>query len=358
MKKLFIISSFPAPYRVAVFQGLSEYYETDVFFEFIKDQSRSSKWFVREKAFHVLTDPGELSYFGDCIRRLNDYDLVLAYDYNNKNARNVMLHCIARHVPYCINCDGAFIHRNWLKDIVKGFFISHARACFASGRFARDYFLHYGAKPEQIFFHRFTSLIEGDVYKSVASKEEKRRLRQELGIPEAARVALSIGQFIYRKGYDILLDAWQKSDDTWLILIGGGERQQEYEEKIQKSELDNVQLRGFAEKEQIFKYYRASDVFVLPTREDIWGLVVNEAMACGLPVIATDRCVAALELLENGKNGYVVTSEDREQLRKKTESLLQDEELCRQMGQRNLEKMSDCTISQIIRRHIEVIERL
>ena len=50
----------------------------------------------------------------------------------------------------------------------------------------------------------------------------------------------------------------------------------------------------------------AADVFVMPTREDIWGLVINEAMAYGLPVVSTDKCIAALELVKNGRNGYII----------------------------------------------------
>ncbi len=366
MKKILIISSFPAPYRVAVFRGLAAHYDIDVFFEFVKDQSRSDQWFEREKAFHILTDPGEMETYRKCLRHLKEYDLVLAYDYNNRNARNLMLRCIAKGVPYCINCDGAFINRNWLKDRVKRLFISHARACFASGRFARDYFLAYGAKPENIYFHRFTSLTEKDLQTAPAAAKEKEDMRRELGLPLDKKIVLSIGQFIYRKGYDILFDAWKKAEEdnadllssACLVVLGGGEKQKEYEEQLRRLSLTNVSLLGYRSKEDVLKFYRASDIFVLPTREDIWGLVVNEAMAQGLPVIATDRCIAAVELITEGENGLLVASENPKQLAEALRRLLADENLRLFMGENNIKKMSDCTIKQIVKCHTEVIDQL
>ena len=66
----------------------------------------------------------------------------------------------------------------------------------------------------------------------------------------------------------------------------------------------------FKRKEELAEYYKMADLFVLPTREDIWGLVINEAMAKGLPIITTDKCVAGLELIQNGMNGQIVKSDD------------------------------------------------
>lgn len=67
---------------------------------------------------------------------------------------------------------------------------------------------------------------------------------------------------------------------------------------------------GFIPQRHVCEYMKAADLFVLPTRYDIWGLVINEAMASGLPIITTTRCVAGVELIENGKNGYVIEPED------------------------------------------------
>ena len=90
-------------------------------------------------------------------------------------------------------------------------------------------------------------------------------------------------------------------------------------------------------------YYKAADLFVFPTREDIWGLVVNEAMANGLPIITTNKCVAGLELVKEGENGYIVPVEDEEALYQKIILLLSDDdkqELFANNSLRNIRKYS------------------
>ena len=96
--------------------------------------------------------------------------------------------------------------------------------------------------------------------------------------------------------------------------------------------LSNVYFEGFKNKDELKDYYRAADLFCLQTRGDVWGLVINEAMAEGLPVITTDKCVAGLELVENGINGYVVPVEDEEKLSKKITEIMQNVELRKKNG--------------------------
>ncbi len=361
MKKILVVSSYPAPYRVGVFAGLTRHYDMDIFFEFDQDQSRSDEWFVREDWFHILTRSGQMDIFNACLRDIRQYDLVLAYDYNNKNAGRAIRRCMTAGIPYCINCDGAFIHRNLLKDIVKRLYISHARACFASGQHAEDYFLHYGAKPENIYRHRFTSMSEKDMEQAYpVTGEEKKNLRKELSLPADCVIVLSIGQFIPRKGLDILLKAWAGIGVTGaaLVIIGGGEEENTYKDLIDSLNLRNVMLRGFMPGETVYDHYRAADIFVLPTREDIWGLVINEAMAFGLPVISTEGCIAALELIKNDINGYVVPVDDESALRQRLAFLTENPDIRQKMGAKNRNDMQGCTIEQIVQRHVEVIDSL
>ena len=105
MKKILVVSSFPAPYRVAVFEGLAAYYQLDVFFEFDKDQNRNADWFVKGRDFYVLSSVEAADRFADCLRGMAAYDLVLAYDYLNPNARRAMRRAMRTGVPYCVNCD-------------------------------------------------------------------------------------------------------------------------------------------------------------------------------------------------------------------------------------------------------------
>ena len=104
----------------------------------------------------------------------------------------------------------------------------------------------------------------------------------------------------------------------------------------------------FIPHEQICEYMRAADLFVLPTRYDIWGLVINEAMASGLPVITTTKCVAGLELVENGKNGYVIEAEDTEALSCAINTMAEmDSDMQYAMGYYSLSKIHEYTIENM-----------
>lgn len=357
-KKLLVLSIFPAPYRVEVFRGLRKEYDMDLYFEFVENQNRNAKWFVESDEFKVLNTPENQREYEEKTKNLGQYDLVLAYDYFSRRAMKLMVKCIRQKVPYCINCDGAFINQNLVKDMVKRFFVSRAAACFASGVSAGNYFTYYGAKPEHIHYHKFTSLTQEDIVKTPPSAEEKSKLKEKLGLPDKKTV-LTIGQFIHRKGFDVLLAAWKgMGQEAQLLIVGGGDKAPEYEEYIRREKLENVHIIGFMPKEELLSYYKAADLFVLPTREDIWGLVINEAMASGLPVISSNRCIAGLELIEEGVNGFIVPVENPKALHEKIEELLSDDELRVRMAKANVEKMQDNTMENIVKNHLKVLKTL
>ena len=165
---------------------------------------------------------------------------------------------------------------------------------------------------------------------------------------------LAIGQFIHRKGFDILMQAASSVRPDAGIYIVGGEPTEEYKHLRQELGLTNVHFLGFQKKEQLAKIYKASDLFVLPTREDIWGLVINEAMAYGLPVVTTDRCVAGLDLVKNGVNGYIVPIEDAETLAEKLNQVLDGD--MEKMGAASLEAIRPYTLENMAKTHWEILE--
>ena len=114
----------------------------------------------------------------------------------------------------------------------------------------------------------------------------------------------------------------------------------------------------FKNKEELLKYYKASDLFILPTREDIWGLVVNEAMACGLPAITTDKCVAGLELIKDYENGFIVPTERAEILADCIEKVMSDEQLTASMAMASLRKISTYTIETMASQHFNILRKV
>ena len=172
------------------------------------------------------------------------------------------------------------------------------------------------------------------------------------------KIAITVGQFIHRKGFDVLLNAWSKCDKEYELYIIGAAPTKEYLDIKEKLHMENVHFEGFKTKEELKCYYKAADLFVFPTREDIWGLVVNEAMAHGLPVITTDKCVAGLELIKDGENGYIVPVENPDELAMRINELLSDDWLQEKMAKNNLQKIRRYTVEDMAIEHIRTLENI
>jgi len=357
--KILAFADFPSPYRVEIFKGLAKRYNLFVVFDKMSDQNRNSAWFCQNTGLNSISLLGEMGrqQFDKELKHIREYDLVLAYDYHVKNAIKLELVCIRNKVPYVMNLDGAFIRKNPIKNLIKRYLIKHATGYFASGIHAANYFKKFGADAERIFYHPFTSLHANEILKEPISEDKKTEYRKKLGLGQR-KIILSIGQFIHRKGFDILLKAWDKTlDEKYsLVIVGGGEEEAKYRLYISKHDLQNVYLLDFKSKDEVFEYYKAANVFVLPTREDIWGLVINEAMAFGLPVISTNMCLGAMELIENGVNGYIVPSNNSQALNAAISEIMEKD--LAKIGIANINKISGYTYENVIRAHTEAIEKI
>ena len=357
--KILAFADFPSPYRVEVFKGLAKEYDMLVVFDKMSDQNRNAAWFCKNTGLNsisLLEEAGRMQFEKE-LKQIKKYDLVLAYDYHIKNAIRLEIDCIKNKVPYIMNLDGAFIRKNFIKNIIKRYLVTHAAGYFASGNHAAEYFKYFGADENKIYYHPFTSLHADEVLKEPLSETEKTRYKKKLGV-DKSKMVLTIGQFIHRKGFDVLLEAWNKEMDEScsLVIVGGGEEENQYRQYIADHNLKNVQLVGFKQKEEIFEYYKAADLFVLPTREDIWGLVINEAMACGLPVISTNMCLGAVELIDNGINGYIVPVNNSNELTEAMKKLLCVDSSV--IGIVNLQKITNYTYENVIKSHIQAINEL
>ena len=236
--------------------------------------------------------------------------------------------------------------------MIKRFFISKAAYWLSTGKLTDEYLLHYGAKNNRIYRYPFSSFRMKDMLHEPVCLKEKERIKEKYGIHEK-KIVLFVGQFIHRKGIDILLNACENFKDNIGVYIVGGKVTKDYIEIVEKKHLKNIHFCEFANKEKIKELYMASDLFVLPTREDIWGLVVNEAMAYGLPVITTDRCIAGLELVEK-ENGRIIPIDNVQSLKLAMKEVL--EMPSDEVFYRNYEVISNYTIENMAKVHVEIIE--
>lgn len=360
MKKLLFVTNFASPYRVDFCNELGRTYDLTVAYERQKLSDRDDRWTGDTsrrfaEVYLELKPRGTSESAGFAIAqyiRDNAFDMVLFSGYASPAVIVAILYCKLRRIPYCIEFDGGFNKRDSLpKRCLKKVLVSSAKGLFITCRDLNEYLRDLGVPTNKLYKYPFSSVKRSEILPQVPSAAEKQTLKAKLGIGEE-KVVVAVGQFIYRKGYDVLLDALRALDSEVGVYIIGGTPTPEYLAMKENYSLEQVHFVDFMDKERLRLWYQAADLLVHPTREDIWGLVVNEAMACGLPVISTDRCIAALELIRNGENGYVVPVEDAEALAEKMQAVMGDHALRAAMSECSLRTIAPYTIEGMVESHI------
>lgn len=280
-------------------------------------------------------------------------DVLIFTNYSCFTEMAALLWAKLRRIPYWMELDGALLHKEGkVKHWVKSFLIRGAQQYLSSSENTDRVLEHYGVNKNKIQRYPFTSVSECQVLDHVPTKEEKDNLRQQLGITEG-KMIVSVGRFIPVKGFDILMKAAKKLPEDIGIYIIGGKPDETYLKLKQKLEIPQVHFVDFMSNDRLTRYYQAADVFVLMTRGDVWGLVVNEAMANGLPVITTDRCVAGLELVQNGKNGYIVPVDDADALAEAITKFYAGD--MRSMAEEALRAIRGYTIEEMAKKHLRLM---
>lgn len=360
--RVLYITNYPSPYAVDFFNEMGRYCSLTITFEMKPSEvkERDEKWFASSFVNFKGVFLNGKNFFNKRIcteikNYLNDsFDIVIMGEYSSLTEMYAIRYMKKHKIKYAFAIDGG-LKKNGrgFKEELKKYLLSGAEFYLSSGRPTDEYLMFYGVPKDKIFRYPFTPLGDDDILKEPISRAEMEKLKKELSVKEN-KVVLAIGQFIKRKGFDVLIKASSNLKDVGIYFVGG-EATDEYVRLKDELNLSNVHFVGFKSKEELKKYYMISDVFVLPTREDIWGLVINEAMAYALPVVSTDKCVAALELIDEGKGGFIVPSENVEALSNAVNNILENEDLRINMSRYNLLKISDYTIANMAKRHIEII---
>jgi len=359
------VTNIPAPYRIDFFTELGKHCDLSVIFEAEKAPGTNNKihddWYARNTNSNfkaVFLKKGEIQekrFNLDIIQYLrSEYDVIILSNYSYYTELLALVYLKARRTKYMLEVDGGILRQeSGVRKYIKSFLIRGADVYISPSVLTDEFLIHYGAEKEKICRYYFSSFYEKDMLDSPPTIIQKSEIRGNLGIKEK-RIILSIGQFIHRKGYDVLLNACCRLSKDVGIYILGGIPTDEYLELQEKFGLSNVHFLDFLDKKSISDYYRAADIFVLPTREDIWGLVISEAMARGLPIITTSNCIAGIELVEEGVNGYIVPVEDANAISDKINIILYNDELREKMCINSLKKIKPYTIENMAREHLAI----
>lgn len=361
LKKVLFITNIPAPYRIDFYNELGKSCELIVIFEAKRAPGITFNWkedhikhfkaiFLKESDIQEKKVDWNIFKY---IAQLK-YDAIFITNYAYLTEMAALLSIKLRNIPYYYEVDGAMAKYNEsnIKKAFKSFFLKGAKAYISPSTITDEYIHFYAGKNTTIHRYPFTSLMDNDVITDLPTQQDKLIIRKRLNINEP-KMILAVGQFIYRKGFDILMEAARNLDKQIGIYIIGGKPTEEYLQIQKKYDLTQVHFEGFKTKDELAEYFKAADLFVHPTREDIWGLVINEAMAYGLPVITTNKCVAGMELLSD--KTCLIDINNAEQLKQSIEIIMTNSELRTQLAKQNLQKIKNYTIERMVEAHLQII---
>ncbi len=272
--------------------------------------------------------------------RLQEFDMVHIFGLYDLLGPRVAAECRKRKIPYAVEPIGMFVpivrnlwlkrmyHRYWGREMFAG-----ADAIIATAEQERDELIAGGLAAEKIVLRR--NGVEAPV-----AFPERGLFRQDLKIPQGARLVLFLGRLSQKKSPDLLLKAFAGLGSPWatggsalhLAFVGpdeSGMKARLQQMATQLGVFERVHFSTALEGEAKWSAYRDADIFVLPSQNENFGNTAAEAVAAGTPVIVTDQCGIA-PLLKDVAG--LVVKHDEAELRQALSDLLQDERLREQLG--------------------------
>jgi glycosyltransferase involved in cell wall biosynthesis len=353
-KRVAIVVGVPTPYRDHLFERLARSADYDIQALYCRDHQPSQGWrlgapLYPARCLRNLAPAGwhERLLIGGInpgVRRgLRAFrpDAVIVYGYNALTTLLAVHWASKRRIPVLMRSDSNVLEEDGKPPLVLAFkrlflrwLTSRVYGFLSVGTTNSQYWLHYGANPKRIFLARYA--VDNEYFSRQAARYRARReqIRDENGWRQRY-LLLYVGRLVPVKGVEVLIDAVRRickvRADIGLLIVGEGPERRALEKRARN--LPQVFFLGFRDWNQLPKFYAAADLFVLPSVREPWGLVVNEAMASGLPVIATRKVGAAQDLIIEGQNGYLVPASDAEAMASAIDRACQSEERLRTLGE-------------------------
>lgn len=290
--------------------------------------------------FWGLINPGVIKYL-----KKEYCDAVWIHGWNSFTNWIVMITCFLRGIPVLIRGESNLLHKSFfLKENIKKLVLKNLFKKIAGflsiGTLNTEFYKSYGVREEKIFLVPYT--VDNDYFISKSKELElmKKELKVKYGIPKDFPVILFSGKLSSVKDPMILLRAFMivsKEIKSVLVFVGDGVLKNKLESYVRNYSVENVYFMEFKNQSELPEFYSMSDIFVLPSIYEPWGLVVNESMCFKLPVIVSDKVGAGGDLVKDGINGYIFKTKDVNDLSGYLKVLLLNEEDRKKMGSKSLE---------------------
>ncbi len=335
MKKLAIISSHPIQYHAPLFALLAKEDKIDlkVFYtwgvdsikeKYDPDFQQNIKWdipllegYQYQFLDNTSNDPGSHHFKGIINPDLNQEiekwgaDVVWVWGWAFDSHLKALRYFKGKKEVWfrgdstLIDEPKGFSVKKTIRRVLLTWVYRHVDKAFYVGTHNKAYFLKHGLKEKQLVYAPHA--IDNDRFADPTGEfaNHAKKWRKELGISEDQQVILFAGKFETKKNPFFLINLAKElpSNEYKIVFVGSGP----LERDLKKQATENFIFLGFQNQKMMPIVYRLADVFVLPSQGpgETWGLAINEAMACGIPVIAADKCGGAIDLIDTS-NGIVI----------------------------------------------------
>jgi 1,2-diacylglycerol 3-alpha-glucosyltransferase len=328
-RRLVILTEIISPYRIPLFNALAQHADVDLHVIFLAETDPSLRqWqiYKEEIQFSHQILPSWRKRIGKYNALLNRGvgrafekaapDVILCGGYSYIASWQALGWARGHKIPLLLWSESNLRDQrsgHALVEFLKTGFLRKCSGFVVPGRSAREYLLAHKVSEDAIF--TAPNAVDNDLFASAAAaaRHDAAAWRREFDLPE--RYFLFAGRLVREKGVFELLSAYAKLEESMrqqvgLVFVGDGSSQRRLQEQASSISPGVIRFVGFAQREQLATYYALAEMLVLPTYTDTWGLVVNEAMACGLPVILSRAAGCAEDLVRENWNGLLVTPKD------------------------------------------------
>jgi 1,2-diacylglycerol 3-alpha-glucosyltransferase len=357
-RRLLILTEIISPYRIPLFNELALHEDTDLHVIFLAETDpklRQWRVYKEEIRFSYEVLPSWRALCGRHNLLLNRGvpralararpDVLLCGGYNYVASWQALRWARNHRVPFLLwsesNLQDSRRGRR-LTELLKRKFLGMCDAFVVPGKSAAEYLRAHNISDSLIF--TAPNAVDNDRFAAgaAAARQNAATLRPKLGLPDC--YFLFVGRLVPEKGVFDLLSAYAKLDacvreQVGLVFVGDGESRRRLEEHALSVSPGKVVFAGFAQRDELAGYYALAKVLILPTHTDPWGLVVNEAMACGLPVILSRAAGCANDLLREDWNGLLISPTDVSRLELSMKKMVSPE-LANRMGANSSQQIS------------------
>jgi glycosyltransferase involved in cell wall biosynthesis len=289
--------------------------------------------------------------------RSGKYDVLLLHGHAHAANLIALLAAKTKGIPVMMRGDTHLaLRRGLVKRLLRRLLIGglyyFCDRFLAIGSANRAFYLAMGVPAEKIFLAPYSVDNARFIRQSQMNQSQCAAVRRELGLPLNKPVVLYASKLIARKHPDDVVRAIallkKQGLDCAVFIVGTGEMEDQLRSLASNLGLDDVIFAGFVNQGDLPRIYAVSDVFVLPSDNEPWGLIVNEAMCAGMPVVVADEVGCVADLVADGENGFCHRAGDVRGLAASLERILADDGLRQRMGQESLRRISHWSYAECL----------